>query len=237
MIDIKADFDAADRMLSDIGRKHLPYAMAMAINDAASDALKVAQDEMRTAFDRPTRWTMNAFYVRRAWKSHLVATIVRKDAQRGRHYLEVQAKGGVRPQTALEKLVSSRVKYSGIIQTITPAKGARLNSNGNWSPGQRNQVLSAIKSQRDSAANTTKESRQRNKRRAGYFVPRDGSRLSPGVYQRMARGKVKKIVHFSPNAARYTAAFRFSAAVEAEGRRVIEKHFARRLKEAIATGR
>lgn len=237
LFSISADFDAADRMLSDLGRRQLPFATAMALNDTVDDGLKAVEREIEHKFSNPTRWTKRAFYRRRATKTRLEATIRRKDAQRGRHYLEVQRKGGVRPQTGLEKLVSSRLKYAGNIRTVTPASGARLNAHGNWSPSQRNQVLSAIKSQRAGSASAATKSGGKGRKRAGYFVPRRGSKLSPGVYQRMARGKVKKIVHFSPDVARYQGGFEFHSVVARVARRKFQDHFVKRLKFAIQTAK
>ena len=193
---------------------------------------------MSDAFDSPTPWTLNAFFVQRASKRNLVARVRRKTPQRGRHYLETQSTGGARPQTGFEKLLSSRLKYGGIIRTVTPAKGARLNKYGNMSPGQRNQILSGVKAQRDSTANTTKESRQRNKRRAGYFVPRPGSKLSPGVYKRSPAGKkISKVLHFSDGSADYRKRFDFENSAQTVVRRKFSQNFARAMKRAIATAR
>jgi hypothetical protein len=239
MFSIKADIDAAERLLSDIGRKQLPFAMAMALNDTAASALKDVQLEINRAFVRPTRWTKNAFYVRRASKKRLSATIERKTPQSGKHYLEVQVKGGRRPQTGLEKLLVSRLKYDGIVGAVTPAKGARLNSFGNWSPAQRNQALSAVKAQRDATANTTKRSAARNKSRKGYFVPRPGSKLSPGIYARTGRNgrNVTKIVNILDAMPRYSKRFRFYEVANRSARIVFVRHFSRRLKQAMATAK
>jgi len=237
VLNISANIDDFERSLSDVARKQLPFAVALALNDTAADVRDDIQVQMKRVFDRPTRWTLNAFMIRRASKRKLSVRIERKSPVAGKHYLEVEQAGGVRPQTAVEKLVSSRLKYGGVVRTITPAKGARLNSYGNWSPGQRNQVLSAVQSQRDATANTTAASRKRAKGRAGYFVPRDGSKLSPGIYQRMARNRVKKVVHISDKPARYRAVFKFETATMASGRRNFPKHFAKRFKHAMATAK
>lgn len=236
---IKIEMDAAhiDRAMSDLVEKQMPFATALTLNDAAYDGLEEVESEIEEVFDQPTRFTKKAFFVQRASKRRLSALIERKTRAAGRHYLEVQQAGGVRPQTALEKLLVSRLKYDGPIQTVTPASGARLNKHGNWSPGQRNQVLSGIKAQRDARTNTTKASKKRQRKRAGYFVPRSGSKLSPGVYQRMARGKVKKILHITDASARYDKRFEFDERVERRVREVLPKHFERRLRQALATAR
>jgi hypothetical protein len=72
-----------------------------------------------------------------------------------------------------------------------------LNSAGNWSPGERNKVLSAVQAQGDTRSNTTVQSRARRKSRIGYFVPRKGSGLSAGVWKRDGKNRVSKILHFT----------------------------------------
>lgn len=238
MFEITADFDRLERALTDLAQRQLPFAMATALNETAKEVLADVRKEMSENFDNPTPWTLNAFFVQRASKRKLVARVRRKIPQRGRHYLETQEEGGARPQTGFEKLVASRMKYGGIIRTITPAKGARLNKYGNMSPGQRNKILSAVKAQRDSSANTTKESRQKHKRRAGYFVPRPGSKLSPGIYRRSPGGKkITKVMHFSDDAANYQARFDFDGVSQAMASRKFPQNFARAMKRAIATAR
>lgn len=94
MFTIKADFDAAERMLSDIGRKQLPFATAMAINDTAESVKRVEELGIGRAFDRPTRYTQRALYLRRASKTRLAAQVGVKRVQAG--YLRLQVSGGVR---------------------------------------------------------------------------------------------------------------------------------------------
>lgn len=237
MITIKVDTSEIERKLNDLGKKQMPFASALALNDTANDMNDAVKDEMKISFDRPTRWTMNAFFVKRATKSRLAAVLRRKDAVERRSYLETQVHGGVRPQTGLERLLSSRLKFAGIVQSAIPARGARLDKHGNWSGGQRNQVLSAIQAQRDKRSNTTAASKKRSPRRARYFVPRPGSKLSPGVYQAMARGKVKKVLNITDSGARYRKRFHFYEETERMARHVFAGHLSTRLLKALRTAR
>lgn len=237
MLTVNVKMTQFDIGLTDRLAKQAPFALAQAMNDAVYDGQDAVEDEIAASFDRPTRFTKKAFRVQRASKRDLTASILRKDMVAGRHYLEVQEEGGARPQTGLEKLLARRLNYGGIVQSVIPAKGARLTAAGNWSPGQRNQVLSAIKAQRDERTNTTKASKARKTGRSGYFVPRDGSKLSPGVYQRMARGKVKKILHITDRVATYQKRFHFYERVSIRVNRKLAGHFDRRLKHALATAR
>ena len=170
-----------------VDQRQMPQAIAWGLNDTANDVLEHMRKQMDVEFDRPTRFTKNAFMVWRANRSNLEATVQERPSVSRRHYLKVQEAGGPRGQTGVEKLLSSRLAYEGTIQSVIPViggrfGGARLDAHGNWSRGERNQVLSALKAQRDTATNETKTSRRRS-RRASYFVPRSGG-LVPGVWRR-----------------------------------------------------
>lgn len=238
MFHIGDNIDQFNRSLSDVGQKQLPFAMALALNDTATDVVKAEQQHMQQVFDRPTRWTLNAFQVRRASKTKLTATIERKSAIGRRFYLEVQEKGGGRRQTGIERLMIGRLKYPGIINAITPAEGAKLNVAGNMSPAFVQRVLSAVQVQRDQLQNTTTASRGRARGRAQYFVPRPGSKLSPGVWERKARkGGIQKVMHFTQSEPRYRARFKFDEVAERTARKVFERHLSARLRQAIATAK
>ncbi|WP_233270449.1 hypothetical protein [Chachezhania sediminis] len=181
----------------DLSRKDAKTAAVWALNDTADDVLAHMQGRMDVVFDRPTRFTKNALMVWRANASTLEAKVIERPSVGKRHFLKIQEAGGPRAQTGLEKLLDSRLAYAGDLQAVIPAAGARLNQHGNWSTGERNQALSAVQAQRDSTANTTKASRKRNRKRAGFFVPAAGSKLSPGIWKRDGRGRITKVLHFT----------------------------------------
>ena len=210
----------------------MPQVTAMALNDTAYDGLDTVRDEMSQNFNSPTRWTLNAFMVWRADARTLRAEVKPRPSVGSRHYLKVQAAGGARPRTGVEGALISRLRYGGHITAVTPAGGAKLDASGNWSSGQRNQLMSGIKAQRDTLTNTTARSRKRNPKRAQYFVPKPGSKLSPGVWQRDG-DSVTKILHFTQSRPNYAKRVDFRKAVEVKAGQVFERHFARRLAVAM----
>lgn len=210
----------------------IPAITAMALNDSAYDGLDAVRDEMTQNFNSPTRWTLNAFMVWRADARTLRAEVKERPSVGSRHYLKVQMAGGARPRTGVEGALISRLRYGGHITAVTPASGAKLDASGNWSSGQRNQLMSGIKAQRDTLTNTTARSRKRNPKRAQYFVPKPGSKLSPGVWQRDG-DKVTKILHFTQSRPNYAKRVDFYKAVEVKAGLVYERHFARRLAAAV----
>jgi hypothetical protein len=206
----------------------MPQITAMALNDTAYDALDAVKADMQDQFDRPTRWTLNAFMVWRADARTLQAMVRERPSVGSRHYLKVQNTGGVRPRTGVEGALISRLNYAGDIQAVAPAKGAKLDASGNWSSGQRNQLLSGVKAQRDATANTTAASRRRNRGRAQFFVPKPGSRLSPGVWMRDG-DSVTKVLNFLQARPSYTRRVNFLLVVETKAGLVFQGHLARRL--------
>ncbi|NVK57315.1 MAG: hypothetical protein HWE26_17060 [Alteromonadaceae bacterium] len=196
-VDDRAFLEAA----KNLSERDAKTAAVWALNDTADDVLQHMQGRMDVVFDKPTRFTKNALMVWRATKSTLESKVIERPSVGRRHYLKVQEEGGRRGQTGLEKLLDNRLSYSGDLRSVIPASGARLNHYGNWSTGERNQALSAVQAQRDGKTNTTatsrKRNRKRNRKRAGFFVPATGSRLSPGIWKRDGKGRIKKILHFT----------------------------------------
>ena len=121
---------------------------------------------------------------------------------------------------------------------MTPASAARLNKFGNLTPGQRNQIVSALRAQNNPLNNATPASKKRNRRRAQYFVPRLDSKLSPGVWMRTSRrGKIRKVLHFSEKQSVYQKRLDFDVVVARTASDVFPEHFRRWMKEALATAK
>ncbi|AZV00333.1 hypothetical protein [Paracoccus sulfuroxidans] len=197
MIKITVDDHHVDAAFRRLSGRDLAVAASWALNDTATDVLKHVQTRMDDVFDRPTRFAKNAFMVRGARPTRLEASVEERPSVGKRHFLKVQERGGPRGNTGLESLLQSRLAYDGHITAVTPAGGAKLDAFGNWSRGERNQALSAVQSQRDATSNTSPASRKRNRKRAGFFVPRASSKLSPGIWKRDADGSISKVLNFT----------------------------------------
>jgi hypothetical protein len=229
------DDRAFRRQLTNLEVAQLPKASAIALNDTAYDALKFTQDRMDVVFDRPTRWTKNAIMVWRATKDNLEATLKERPSVGRRHYLKVQEAGGTRPQTGVERQLAAHVGYQGSIAAVIPAAGAKLDSYGNWSSGERNQVLSALGAQRDMTANQTDASRKRAKGRATYFVPKTD--LPPGVYRRTMTGELSKVLTFTKAMPSYAKRFGFYDGVQEVWQEKLPAHLDRALAKAVLDAR
>lgn len=234
MFKLTSNLDDCTRRLDNLTASKLPSATRNALNDTIRVAKQGVVEEMKRVFDRPTPYTLNAFKFVEATKDNLVATVLRKDQVVGKHYLEVQEAGGVRPATALEKLLRSRlpIAFAGIV----PADSARLDRYGNWSSGQRNEVLSGLGAQRDPTANRSAASLKRKKNPSKYFVPIKGLK-TPGVYERKANGQLHILLLLTTAMPTYTARFDFQPAAEAAAKGAFPQFFAQRMAEAIASAR
>lgn len=148
----------------------MPYAASRALNDAAK---KVAEDLNKSTsqyFDRPTRFTQNAYRVSsRSNKANLVAEVRPKSIQE--RYLLPSIRGGVRPQRPSEN------RLNGIAEAYRPGRDARLNASGNMSKAA---AVKALKGGGD------------------LFTLRDKrGKLRPGVFQRMKNKGIKSILSFN----------------------------------------
>jgi hypothetical protein len=147
----------------------MPYATSRALNDAAKEAVKDLNASTSTYFDRPTKFTQRGYAVTGySNKNNLTATLNLRPIQAS--YLVPSVKGGIRPQRPSER------KLQGVA-AWRPGLDASLNSSGNISKAQ---AIRALK--------------------GGPSLFRvDGARgkLKPGIYQRMAKGKIKNILGFN----------------------------------------
>jgi hypothetical protein len=153
----------------------MPYAASRALNDAAKQVAADLNKSTDRYFDRPTRFTQNAYRVSmRSSKSNLAAEVRPKPIQE--RYLLPSIRGGIRPQRPSER------RLGGISPAWRPGRDARLNASGNMSKAA---VVKAIKGGDP------------------YFKLREQrGKLSPGIYQRMGSGtmrryKVKSILSFN----------------------------------------
>lgn len=238
-----------DDVLGYTARIHPQFSFAHA-SGLTRTAMKVRDAEkqaMPSAFDRPTRWTINSLYLRGATKSRQQADVWFKDTGDGAsgEYLKPQVFGGLRPQKRFEK----RLQAAGIMPpgwVAVPGKGVKLDAYGNMSSQQIVQLLSVLRAQLDPQQNTTDRSRDRARRKGksrDYFVsgPRvaapapNGGRLPFGVYQRLS-GRVMSILLFVPQA-KYSQRFDFFGIANTTARAAYPVEAREAWRKALASAR
>lgn len=236
MFNLRLDSRDFQRRTSQMVNRHLPQAEVWALNWTAQDVVAALQTRMRVVFDRPTRFTLNAFRIQFATRSRPSATVTEKDVQGRRHFLKVQEEGGARPQTGLERMLSGRSDIDGL-KSAVPTSAARLDASGNWSAGERNQAIAQVMAQ-TGGAGAGLGGRAGGQRRGGasYFTPRNKG-LSPGIWKRTGPGKIAKVVSFINRPARYARNLGFADEALRVYRAKFPANFQRALRRALSTAR
>jgi len=244
--------DSGVRRLFEKIKREAPKVAIDAINHAAFSARKAVQTEMRTAFDRPTPYTLNSMEVIKAKPSKLEARVWFKDLEQksattGRgHYLTTQVFGGQREWKQFEARLR-RVLWLPPGHYAVPALGAELNAYGNIKPGEITKVMSWLGAfdEVGYSANKTAEGKARakrgTKRRRGtaYFVASRTDRrtrhLHPGVYRKTRFGfgwAIKPVLLFVPYA-RYRKRLKFFEVGYGAAQRTLREDVAKAWKARI----
>lgn len=215
------DLDDAMESLQQLGSR-ANRALANALNDVAGEGVKALQSHAHDVFDRPTKFTINAFRIDYAKPNRTEAAVAVKDekagagrAQAPEDWFQPQVYGGSRRLKNSER----RLRAAGILpgnKFIAPGAGARLDAHGNISRGHIQQILSGLRVENPSGSNiaATDSNRSLKKGHAqAFFVMRKGKRPI-GIAER--RGKELKIVLLFVSHPRYTPRFEFHKVLRQE---------------------
>ena len=180
--------------LDDIKKRQLPFAVSKALNMTAKSVQAELNSTMKSVFDRPIPFTLNSIYIKPSTKDNLSVEVGHKDwAAKGTaagEYLKPHIFGGNRSFKRSER------RYG---EYIMPSKFAPLDQYGNITKGKMTQIMSVTKMHVDRYQNTTKRSKEKNKKLPGYFISHGGRGLKAGIWQRYGRKNrsVKPIFFFS----------------------------------------
>ncbi|MGF7160139.1 hypothetical protein FHS85_001762 [Rhodoligotrophos appendicifer] len=234
--------------LADLAKieKNIRFGVARGLTQTAQQAQKDLVTSASSVFDRPTRATLNGFYIQPAMRDRLEAEVGIKDELAGfakgtpaSKFLAPQVFGGGRRQKRSERALSS-IGLMGNKGFLVPGSGMKLNAHGNIPGSTMIRILSDLKAAETVAGyamNRTAASVKRNKnyRRERYFVPKAGSALTPGVYRRRGR-KIAPVLIFVAEVS-YTPRFDFfgivARSVGLHGSRLIQAS----IEQALATMR
>lgn len=237
MFNITLDQPSMNRAFAN-AEKQVKFATSLALNRTAQVIKEELKEDMRSAFDRPTPFTLNSLQLTPSTKQRLEAKVWFKNPPRiadgSKHYLEPQVYGGGRPFKGAERLLQS----SGHLPQgwfAVPGPAARLDSYGNMSRGQIVQILSALRSLPSGIGNrplrygTTRGSRTpRNVPNFVLIKPGMGSHLKPGVWLRGPNRSLNLVLAFAPNVS-YRKRFSFFDT----SRRVVDREMARQFDRAL----
>jgi len=249
---IKADTDKLKAKLNNLINAQMPYATSVAINETLKTLETYNKALMQKAFDRPTKFTMNAFYVQFSNKRTLIGALRRKQMVVGRHYLEVQDSGGTRPLKGFENNFMMRLAYRGVIHGVLPTENTPLDGHGNMTMAFINKVSSQLGVQRDPAQNKPFQGRTKAGRRSRatrYFVPDPDHPLArrggPGVYAtkqdalggKRTGSRVTKLLNFAQRKPNYKKRTDFDAKMSRAAAKLMPGKMRVGLRKALASAR
>lgn len=195
-VEIKG-LDELKKGLTDFQQNLYPTAMRNALNDVAFMAKAAVVKQMKTDLDRPTPFTLNAFYVDKASKENLSAKLRFQDPTRlseSQHYLYPTTYGVMRGFKKFEAaLLAKRLIPSGWL--TVPGKDQPLDAYGNVSAGVMKEILAWFEANpvRDGYQSNMTDT-TRNKRRTGtrrtlgyefFVIKRAKGKLPAGIYRRV----------------------------------------------------
>lgn len=166
------------RTFTDLEQRQLPYVIQQTVNRTADDLKDTWAKVMPRVFDRPTRLTTNAVFVKKARyvrgsdgsrESEAAIVFIKDKVGKGTapaEYLLPQVFGGARKAKGLEAALQRQGLLGGGERAV-PAQGAPLDGFGNIKRGVVQQILAQLGANRESGSlsNETAASRARNARR------------------------------------------------------------------------
>jgi hypothetical protein len=193
MLDIRrsgpslAEF-AAD--MRDLPARVFPYAAATALTKSAKRGQAAVIESMRTSFDRPVAYTLNATRIEVATKDKLSARIAVKDQAGGgsgrpTSYLLPEVEGGARSEKGIERAL----RYAGILRSserVVPGAGAKLDASGNVSAAITRSILRQV----------TRQGAAQRRSNGAIFAAALGRKRTRGIWQREGK-QVKALFIFT----------------------------------------
>lgn len=235
-------FDKAKAQLGALG-KQLPFATSQALNEVGRKVIATETAVMKSVFDRPAPFTVNALRLEPATKSRLTVTVLTKDGngadRSASRWLTPEAFGGARREKGFER----SLRAAGILpggMFVVPAEGARRDGFGNWSRAHMNQVLvamrqagTAVAARRIAKLQAKDAARKRALPQRFFLVQQTGGELEPGIWERKGTRwgtGVRPVALFVRSLPIYRRRFPFAEVAE----RVARKEFAPCLDRAVA---
>jgi hypothetical protein len=241
-LDVRSNVDFILERLNAFERDQVPFVTAYALSKTAQDIKTQEVQVMARVFDRPTRFTLNALFVKTATKRDLTAAVRFKEgfgSIPAWRYLGPQVEGGRRVKKAHER----RLERAGILRPdeyVVPGEGAALDAHGNMRGGIIERILSqlgAAEQLSGYSANETARSRRRNRRKntGRYFVLRGAKGAPDGVYMRMAGTAIKPVMIFV-RPPTYSRRYPYNETARQVYQRNFARHFAEGWRRYVVNG-
>lgn len=261
MIKIQFNTKEFSKMIEN-AKKQERFAAALALTKTAVDLREELRRVLPSIIDRPTGYTMNSMYVKKARPSNLEAIVGFKDnyqnsPEESKHYLMALVKGGTRRTKRFEgRLIMSGKLNRG--EHLVPTRLADIDHNGNVSRGQITKILSQLKTAVVQGDNSNASDSKRSKAKraieeyfwspgpGGYITYQKNRRqvnvkthLRKGVWmvRRTAFGNAIKPIFFAVPRTKYKKQFDFVGIAQRVHSQRLEKNYKDALEQALRTAR
>lgn len=236
-ISVKSDIEKAIKKLNDIQKKQVPFASALALTKVGQLVKDAEYAQMKKAFDRPTNFTLNSLFLRRATKKSQEAVVWLRDwAPKGtpaNKYLGPQIYSGSRSLKGFERLLNAKGVLPDGYYAI-PSRKARKDAHGNLNKGLLNQILSYSGAQRDGAQNTKQGKKRQTKAKFMLLDERDGK--PGGIWAITSDQRIYPVLIFV-RAPSYKRRFDFYRVAARTYRQHMAYEFDKALAQAMRTAR
>ena len=228
---VKADVKEVTRYLTNVQKKQVPFATALALTRTAQATRDRLTKEIPRVFENPTPFTRRSVASSRATKTSMTAAVFLKDkATRGTpagKYLLPQIHGGQRRQKGAERALRS-MGLIGAKDYAVPGPAAKLNQYGNMTKAQVKRMLTALRS-----GGRVTTSRGRQSKESYFFANIRGTRA---VWVR--KGKtIRPFVIIVDKTPRYSRRFDFFGIAQRTAAKRFRFEFGRAMQHALETAR
>ena len=233
-LDVRSNIAELTKNIDDLQKRHIPFVTAFALTKTAQDIKGAEVAVIAEVFDRPTRFTLNALYVKPATKQTLTSAVLFKEgfgSVPAWRYLGPQVEGGSRVKKSHERAL----ERAGILKAeefVVPGEGVNLDAFGNMRGGDITRILSALGANPDAHQNMTTRSRatKRGRARGTYFLLRGRAGAPDGIYHRKGMREIVPVMVFVRQP-RYAKRFPFRQTALT----TFQRNFARRFREGWQT--
>lgn len=215
-----------------IPRYVMPYAAATALTRTAQFAVRTElPNEMRSVFQSPVAYTLNALRMEPATKDFLVARVMVKNQAAGvapENFLLPQVEGGGRKH----KRAEAAMRYAGVLrsnQFALPGAGLSLDAAGNVKGSEVRTILAALKNIRGGDGKGKKLANS-------LFVGKPiGGDRPDGIWRREGK-RLRALFVFTQDAPSYSQRLNFDGVVQRVALQRFRPEFERAAAAMLARG-
>ncbi len=180
MLTVRVDLSELKAQMDDLQREQVPYAASLALTGVAGHAQSATVEQIRAKLHMPTRYTLDALFIKPATKARLESMVFVKDGKGARRYTDARFPSlgaqfvaeGLNAQKTIGHLFAGgsrewkgiewRFKERGILprgMAMVPGAGCPLDANGNIAKDFLMQMLAYFEAFRDPKQNMSADRR------------------------------------------------------------------------------